>query len=107
MINFTDLEKAISALFNNIEVKITYNGSGQPTIQHSDIMDQVGCFGNFISNVSLNFVGFRQLAHNPNKYWGTVFLNFETSGGFNPGILIASCWYNADTLEMEIELNIK
>lgn len=102
MINFTDLEKTISELFNNIEVSINYNGSGQPTIQHSDIMDQVGCFGNFISNVSLNFVGFQQMTHN--RYFGTIFLNFETLGGFNPGILIASCWYNADTLEMEIEL---
>lgn len=101
-INFTELQTAISTLFNNIEVKITYNGSGQPTIHHAEIMDQVGCFGQFISKVSIHFVGFQQLAHDPNKYWGTVFLDFETLANFNPGILILTCWYNDGQWTIEL-----
>lgn len=104
-LDFTEIEKVVSTLFNNIDVKIAFNGSGQPIIQHPDIIDQVGCFGQFITNVSIHFVGFRQLTQESNKYWGTVFLDFEAPVIFNPGILILTCWYNDG--QWTIELNKK
>jgi hypothetical protein len=101
LIDFTEVENAISKLFNNINVKIDATNN-PPSIKHDDITTQLGCFKQFITNPVINFHTFRQVTTNlPNKYWGAIFLNYETSDKFDKGILILSCWYNNGKWELE------
>ena len=99
-IDFTEVENAISKMFNNINVKID-NKNNPPTIKHDDITNQFGCFSQFITKPAINFHNFRQMYLNENKYWGVVFLNYETTDRFDKGELILSCWYNNGKWELE------
>ena len=92
-INFTDLQTAISTLFNNVWVQIVPNENGRPTIHHADIMDQVGCFNNIISKASIDFFNYSRLSGDNNNFWGTVYLNYESGGGGTNGMQILTCWY--------------
>jgi hypothetical protein len=100
LIDFTEVENAISKLFNNINVKIDATNN-PPSIKHDDITDQLGCFKQFITNPAINFHTFRQMYHRENKYWGAIFLNYETTNGFDNGELILTCWYNNGKWELE------
>jgi hypothetical protein len=100
-INFTDLQTAISKIFNNIDVQIAVNEHGRPTIQHADIMDQVGCFGNVIAKASIDFFNYSRPSGDNNNFWGTVYLNYESFGGGSNGMQILSCWYNDGQWKIE------
>ena len=64
-------------------------------------MDQVGCFGNVISKVSIDFFNYGIDADG--NLWGTVYLNYESHDGGSNGMKVLTCWYNAANQQWKFE----